>query len=295
MLAAERFGRLLAELAPTDADRGAAMKALRAVRATLRTQYYGSLSLQDHTRVVGAWAKGTEIRPPRPIDVFFTLPKNLRQAGPRAAADAGQPRDLVDAARHTLEMAHDAARITPSGRAVIVSAGATEVAVQLVFPEPGGRFLVCVCRGEGRFASADPTLEEARLSQVDAQSKGNARDLIRMMRCWQGFRDVAISSFALELLAIEFLGAWPRAGEPVHFYDWMIRDFFAFLVAQANRTLEVPGSTETLALGADWLGAASVAQTHAAKACEFESQDLNADAWWEWEKLFGERVPLDER
>jgi hypothetical protein len=73
----------------------------------------------------------------------------------------------------------------------------------------------------------------------------------------------------------------------------MVRDFFAFLAEQAGRTLTVPGSDEAMAIGSEWLSAARDARTHAAKACDFENGGLNADAWWEWEKIFGERIPLD--
>jgi hypothetical protein len=293
MLAAERFRRLLSDLALSADDRANGLLAHRSVRATLQGHYYGYLTMQDHSRLMGAWAKGTEVLPARSIDLLFALPKAVREREWPERTDASVQWQMLDEIQTVLRVTHGTAKIRADGRAVTVVVDGQIVDVRPAFALQNGRYHLCDAHGAGRFCLSDPSLEEANLRHADHHSHGNARDLIRMVKCWQGYRSVPIPSFWLELLAIEFLSAWPRAGDPKSFYDWMVRDFFAFLAEQAGRTLTVPGSDEAMAIGSEWLGAARDARTHAAKACDFENGGLNADAWWEWEKIFGERIPLD--
>lgn len=291
MLAAERFERLLADLALTEADRSAGLRAHRAVRASLQAHYYGHLSIQDHSRLIGSWSKGTEVRPPRSIDLLFVLPKALRDRPP-LGRDSEPLRLLADVAQ-VLTVAHGSADVRADAQAVRVSIEGVLVDVHAAFAQQGGRVLVCDGSREGRFRVMDPSAEEAHIRQSDSRTRGNTRDLIRMLKCWQAYREVPLSSFAIELLAIDFLAGWSRAGDQASFYDWMVRDALAFLLTQADATLAIPGAADGLPLGSAWVGRARTAQMHAAKACEFETIDLNADAWWEWEKIFGERIPFE--
>jgi hypothetical protein len=293
MLAAERFRRLLSDLALSADDRANGLRAHRAVRATLQGHYYGYLTIQDHSRLVGAWAKGTEVLPARSIDLLFALPKAVRDRDWSNVTDVSVQIQMLDEIASVLRVAHGTAKIRSDGRAVAVDVDGQAVDVRPAFARANGRYDLCDGHGAGRFCPSDPSLEEANLRHADHHSHGNARDLIRMLKCWQGYRAVPVQSFWIELLAIEFLSAWPRAGDPKSFYDWMVRDCFAFLTEQAGRTLTVPGSDEAMAIGSEWLSAAREARAHAAKACDFETNGLNADAWWEWEKIFGERIPLD--
>jgi hypothetical protein len=291
VLAAERFRRLLSDLALTEDDRVRGLHAHRKARAALQAHYYGHLSIHDHSRLVGAWSKGTEVRPLRSIDLLFVLPKAMRERE-WSPSESVQLQILLDM-KQVLDSGHGPVRLRADGQAIVVAIDQQIVEIRAAFTHQGGQYLLCDASGSGLFRLWDPSLEEANVRQADGRTHGNARDLIRMVKCWQGFRTVPIRSFWIELLVIEFLLQWPRAGDQTSFYDWMIRDFFAFLMCQSGRTLAVPGSGEVMPLGAEWLSAARTAHAHATKACDCESEDLNADAWWEWEKIFGERIPLE--
>ena len=43
----------------------------------LNRHYYGTSSATDNSFVIGSWGKGTSIRPPRDIDLYFLLPVNV--------------------------------------------------------------------------------------------------------------------------------------------------------------------------------------------------------------------------
>jgi Second Messenger Oligonucleotide or Dinucleotide Synthetase domain len=293
MLAAERFRRLLSDLALEPAERISGIRAHKAVHSALQAHYYGHLTITDHSRLIGAWAKGTEVRPRRSIDLLFVLPKAVRDRNWPVSSVASAALLIMQDVALVLGTSGRAARIRSDGFAIAVPIGPDVVDVRPAFGLPASRYQPCHAQGAGDFYTYDPSLEEANLRQADHRSRGNARDLIRLLKCWQTYRTVPIASIAIELLSIEFLATWPRAGDQSHFYDWMIRDFFAFLLTRAGCALAMPGSDTTVRAGAAWLSAARTAHTHAAKACACETDGLNADAWWEWEKIFGELVPFD--
>src|SRR5213595_2656276 len=69
-----RFSTLLDNLRLTDAQRTDGKTKQEGVRYALNRHYYDSYSSTDNSFLAGSWGKGTEIRPPRDIDVMFVLP-----------------------------------------------------------------------------------------------------------------------------------------------------------------------------------------------------------------------------
>jgi hypothetical protein len=89
-----------------------------------------------------------------------------------------------------------------------------------------------------------------------------------MLKAWQAWCSVDIKSFHLELLATEFLAASRWRLKDWFWFDWITRDFFAFLYHRANGTILVPGTHEVMALGDAWQSRALSAYHRAFKACK---------------------------
>ena len=100
-----------------------------------------------------------------------------------------------------------------------------------------------------------------------------------------------IKSFHLELLAAEFLAQSPWRLNGWFYFDWLTRDFFAFLYHRANGTVLVPGTFETMYLGNAWQSRAESAYYRAVKACDYERDNKVAAAGDEWQKIFGTDIP----
>jgi hypothetical protein len=88
------------------------------------------------------------------------------------------------------------------------------------------------------------------------------------------------------------MNVWPYCQHDLFWYDWMIRDFFAYLLRKANGYLIMPGTSEAIALGNDWLGRAETAYKHAFNACIYEYDNYEALAGHEWKEIFGSAVPV---
>jgi hypothetical protein len=113
-----------------------------------------------------------------------------------------------------------------------------------------------------------------------------------MMKSWQRYCNVPLKSFHIERLAIEFLDIWAYSKYDVFYYDWMVRDFLAYLIRRANGNIIMPRKCEVVPLGSNWLRHAETAYPYAVKACEYERDSYQALAGGEWQNLFGSAVPL---
>jgi len=114
--------------------------------------------------------------------------------------------------------------------------------------------------------------------------------LARMLKCWQAECNVPLKPFHLELMATQFIGKWAYRGESLFWYDWMVRDCFAFLRSKANDFVLQPGTNEYIFLGSDWLPKAERAHTAAMRACEYERYNNDRSAQICWKDIFGSEI-----
>lgn len=108
-----------------------------------------------------------------------------------------------------------------------------------------------------------------------------------MVKVWQQEQAVPIKSLTIELRAVNFLATWAEADKNSVYHDWMVRDFFAALVAKANSSCKIPGIDEKCRYGDAWLAKAKRAHAHAVQACVHEANRHEYLATDEWRKIFG--------
>ncbi|MGF1640242.1 MAG: hypothetical protein ACFCUO_04770 [Rhodospirillales bacterium] len=300
-----RFRTFLAELQPAAGERYAAWAAARDVGALLRRRFLrpeldGDDGAGD-VRVIGGFGNGTAVRPAASVDLLFVVPARFAvEAGVVASPGGGADiaplfRDMVEllGARYAgVEMSpHGWLSVVADPRSSRAGAG-SRMAVRVVpcFAGPGAGYRAAAGgarAGRGPWGRIHPQAELDRLDRADAASNGKARDLIRMLKAWRRASGAALSTFALELLACEFVTLWIYQRQSALFYDWMVRDFFFWLTAQGGRTLRIPGTGETLALGDVWCADAEIAYAAAAEASDLERDNRDEQALAGWRRIFG--------
>ena len=144
----------------------------------------------------------------------------------------------------------------------------------------------------GCYKTSTVEAEARDLAASDAANNGNTCALIRIMKQWQREKNVPLKSFQLERLAVEFMNGWPYRQNSLFWYDWMVRDFFAYLIGLAYGCLYMPGTGERIALGADWLSRAQTAYSRAVNACDYERNNYETLAGKEWQEILGSAIPL---
>jgi hypothetical protein len=285
----ERFDALLENLKLTP-DQGEDGKTkYKGVTRCLNAHYYYSNSDTANSVLVGSWSKLTRIRPPRDIDVLFPLPKSVYD---RYQSRLGNKQSqLLQEVKDVLSGTYSVTKMRGDGQVVMVPFATYAVEVVPAFLLDNGQYWICNTSGGGSYKNFDPNAEAKNVSDSDSATSGNTRHLIRMMKCWQGYCSIPLKSFHLELLAVDFLRSWPNAGHTTVYYDWMVRDFFKYLISRANGWTFAPGTLESMPLGDTWKSRAESALARAEKACGHESDGMPYSAAAEWQKIFGPDIP----
>ena len=90
-----------------------------------------------------------------------------------------------------------------------------------------------------------------------------------------------------------FIERWAHRDQTTFYYDWMIRDFFAFMLNHVNGWVQPAGISEQILLGDYWESKCRSAYSRAVKACDYERADEAYEASEEWQKIFGPQFALD--
>jgi hypothetical protein len=157
-----------------------------------------------------------------------------------------------------------------------------------------GTIIICDTNNGGRYKTSTAEIEERELIASDLKWNGNTRALAQMLKQWQREQNAPLKSFVLERLALHFLAQWSHSHQDVFYYDWMIRDFFAWLLQYVNGTITItmPTTREVIPLGSEWQVRAQRAHTNAVSACEHEYGNRGALAGEDWQKIFGAEIPV---
>jgi hypothetical protein len=284
-----RFTRFLADLRVSEKHREAGLKKFNNVVGSLNRRYCEHSSETLNGIVIGSWGKHTQITPPRDVDALFLLPDHVyhrfqQRVGNRQSQLLQEVKDALFATNSRTEMRADR-------HVVIVPFDAVTVEVAVGFRCTDGSIIVCDSKGEGRYVTSTALAEAADIDASDLAWNGNTRALIRMVKCWQDNCNVPLKSFMIERLAQAFLVQWKHRLEGTFYYDWMVRDFFGYLISLGNGGwVAMPGG-EIVPLGDDWLSRAQTAYRNAINACQNERENYQWLAGEDWQKIFGSKIP----
>ncbi|WP_341859850.1 hypothetical protein WKH79_05445 [Qipengyuania sp. GPGPB31] len=284
-----RFDKFLADARLTATQLAEGRRAKESVVATLNRHYYGIRSSDQHSRFIGSWAKSTRIRPPRDVDVQFILPQSVRD---RFDLRVGNKQSqILQEVKGVLSKEYYSTSIRGDGP--VVQKPFSKILVEVVpafVRYPSGTY-VCVTSYGGYYKAEDYPAQEAHINASNSRTNGNTKDLIRMLKVWQRHCNVPLRSFLIELTSVGFLDNWGSSGKSSTYYDWMIRDYFQYLLRLQNGTAYAPGTGEAISLGDAWASRAETALARARRGCEFESAELIISAGEEWQKIFGANIP----
>lgn len=265
----------------------------KGVVSCLNAAYWGHNSPTLNSFLIGSWAKDTRIRPPRDVDLYFLLPIEVYYRFEAYAPGINKQSALLQEVKSKLLATYSRSDIKGDGPVVLAKFESynIEIVPAFVYDNSERSCYVCDTKNGGNYKKTMPMHEVDAISAADTRNNSNVRRLIRMLKCWQAWCSVPIKSFYLELLAIEFMDQWVYRQQSFFFYDWMCRDFFAWMASKANTYLWAPGTYEMLWLGDAWKAKAQSAYGRAAKACDYERSNNMVDAGDEWQKIFGLDIP----
>lgn len=259
------------------------------VRRSLNNHYYRSSSDSSNSFLIGSWGKYTRTRPPRDIDLYFVLPSEVYHRF--ESVQGNKQSALLQEVRRILQATYPNTVLRGDGQVVVVAFNRMSVEVVPAFLLQGGQYWICDTHNGGQYKTSDPKSELAHIATINDAYSGNLRAIIMMMKAWQEYCNVPLKTFCIDLIAADFLQqcSWGKNG--YFWYDWIMRDFFAYLYGKANQSVFVPGTCEMIFLGDEWQSRAENAYSRAVKACSYEYNDLITLAGEEWQKIFGKQIP----
>ena len=204
---------------------------------------------------------------------------------------------LLQDVRRTLLVTFPNTEIGADGQAVVAPFQTYNVDIVPAFyftvGDLAGQYMIADTTYGGRWRCSNPVAEYNWLRQVDLASAGKATHLIKMLKAWKHECNVDIKSISLEILAELFVAQWEYRHQTTYYYDWMIRDFFAFMLNYVNGWVRPAGITEQITLGNCWESKCRTAYARALKACDHERADDALSASSECQKIFGSQFQVD--
>lgn len=261
---------------------------IESVTACLHRAYYGVTDPTSHALLAGSWARQTRVRPSGDIDLMFVIPYDVYL---RFEARSGNRQSqLLQEIKGVLAQTFTRTTLRGDGQVVVVAFDTIKVEVVPAILLTDGRYWVCDTHDGGRYKVSDPQALADDLDAADRTYGGSARHLARMAKLWKRQQAVPIKSYLLERLAVEFLRGWSHPTGDRFWYDWMVRDYFAYLASRANTFVVKPGTMEFVWLGDAWLSAAKSARENAELACTWEEENWDDWAADGWRLIFGAYV-----
>ncbi|MDP4022047.1 hypothetical protein Q8W71_05395 [Methylobacterium sp. NEAU 140] len=286
----QRFARFHADLNPTAEQVEDAIGKAKRVGQALERAYGGEATDAPPVFAVGSWGKGTQVRSSTDIDIMVRFDASVFQRFHTYACN-GQSA-LLQEIKERLETSYPQTRKRGDGQVVQIDFNSILVELVPVFPVGNGQFVMPDTNGGGTWKTVDPIAQINHIDTVDREHNGNVRALAKMIKRWKHEHSVDLKSYLIEFIVADFVQqcGWGKCN--YFWYDWLMRDCFKFLRTRADGQVRLPGTSEIVPLGNEWVSKVDTAIGIAETACVYERLDLDLLAGMEWQKIFGPRIPM---
>lgn len=282
------FSNFLNKLTLSEEDRrDAEGKAERVARSLFARYHPNQAFARSCYLIVGSYGRGTACKAQTDIDMLFMLP--VADWGRVSALAGNKQSQLLREVKDTLISTFPRTDLRADGQVVLAPFESYDVEVIPAFRLKDGTFLTPNTANNGSWRVSNPYAEYGHLHAADLASDGKATHLTMMAKAWKRQCNVELKSTSIEVLASIFASTWPNRKQPLslYWYDWMVRDFFAFLLRYVNGWTQIVGTQEKIQLGNGWMSKVQTAHQRSLKACECEHADQGFSASLEWQKIFG--------
>jgi len=281
------FRTFLSNLKLTQNERADALIKADNIGRRLHAKYYSGPYEPKNRIIVGSYGKNTAIRPPTDIDILYVLP--ISEYYKIKTLSGNVQSQLLQEIKKVLGQRFSQTDLNADGQVVKAPFYSYPAEVVPAFRYRDNTFITCHTANGGSWRLSNPIAEYKAIADLDAKYANKATHLIRMLKAWKRACNVPLKSIILEIAACSFLTQWPNSKQPILWYDWMVRDFFAYLWRFRNGEAHIPGINESIDLGDQWASKCETAYLRAVKACRYEYLNFRIPAEDEWKKIFGDQ------
>jgi hypothetical protein len=245
-----------------------------------------------HRFYVGSYGRGTAIPSVSDVDILYQLPYEL-YGQYNSYATNGQS-GLLSAVRASVQRTYPTSSISGSGQVVVVSFNdGIRFEILPAFLDTEGGYIFADSNGGGSWKNCKPKHEMEAFSQRNVAVNGNLVELSRLARAWHDTNNVSISGMLIDTLAYQFLETWYYRDKGYLYFDWLTRDFFAFVASQdpAQQYWRAPGSGSYVARVGGFEYKARQAELRAREAIAYQDNGNEWSAKQKYREIYGTAFP----
>jgi len=257
----------------------------------INLDYRGSQSDTAYSLYVGSYGRGTEIYT-SDIDVLVQLPywvydKFNKYQGNKQSA-------LLQEVRGVLQKTYSTSYIKGDGQVVCIDFNdGIDFEVLPAFINNDCSYTYPDTNNGGSWKTTDPKKEIDAINVRNQNTNKNLKRLCRMTRAWKEENSVPMRGILIDTLAYRFIVDWGYRDKSYLYYDWMSRDFFAYLkdIHKDQTYWLVPGSNRCIYKNGNFQNKAKAAHDLTLAAIDYESKGQTYSAKQKWREIYGAKFP----
>ena len=240
---------------------------------------------------VGSYGRSTAIPSVSDVDVLYELPFELYARFDDYSGN-GQSA-LLALVRGSIQKTYPTTQIGGDGQVIVIQFDdGVKFEVLPAFYNKAGGYTFADSNNGGSWKTCQPKQEMEAFSLRNTVCKGNLVELARMTRAWRDQNNVSMSGMLIDTLAYQFIDGWAYKDKSYVYYDWMTRDFFAFLAGQdATKTYwRAPGSGSWV-YGSGFQFKARQAELRTKEAIDYQQNNHDYSAKQLYRGIYGTNFP----
>lgn len=256
----------------------------------LNKDFWNSESDTLHSFYVGSYGRGTEIHT-SDIDMIMQLQYET-YVQYNAYTNNGQSA-LLQAVKTSIEKTYKPTSIRADGQVIILNFD-DNICFEVVpaFLNIDGSYTFPDANDGGKWRTTNPKPEIEVMTSSNINWNKNLKRLCRMGRAWKEKWDVPIGGLLIDTLAYNFLSNYQYKDKSYLYYDFMSRDFFAYMKDQkANQQYWLAvGTNQYVYTKGNFQYKALRCYNISLEAIEKE-KDYQATAKSKWREIYGTKFP----
>lgn len=240
---------------------------------------------------VGSYGRSTAIPSVSDVDLLYELPNELYT---RFNGHAGNGQSaLLALVRSSIQKTYSVTEIGGDGQVVVLRFDdGVKFEVLPAFLNTEGGYTFADSNKGGSWRACKPKQEMTAFSTRSTACNGNLVELARMARAWRDQNNVSMSGMLIDTLAYQFIDTWAYKDKSYVYYDWMTRDFFAFLAGQdSSKTYWAAPGSGSWVYGSGFQYKARQAELRTKEAIDYQQNNHDYSAKQLYRSIYGTGFP----
>ncbi len=258
----------------------------------INQDFWNTDSSVVHSLYVGSYGRGTCIYT-SDVDIVIELPWSYYSKYNNYFGN-GQSA-LLQAVRSSLAKTYSTSSISADGQVVDINFRdgiKFEIVPAFKYSDNSGYCYPDTNNG-GTWKSMNPKAEMDSFNGRNIITNKNLKRLCRMVRAWNYQHTVLMSGILIDTISYRFIQNYEYADKSFVYYDWMSRDFFKYLLDNADQQYWLkPGSNELVYKKYSFKADAKEAYNSCLNAIADYSNDYGYLWHKDWREIYGYKFPL---